>query len=141
MEKLSKRIGNCANKPAKRGRAALPAFVYEDGYIFSATDLGKRGVKIQLNHEYDTGGAIILPPRKVGECGRWLLGTLEQDSDGLPTQLRTILERLSKQSGFRPTLQRGDKKKIREALRALKSRSSKVTPEGPVLGPLSKKAV
>jgi hypothetical protein len=141
MEKLSERIVNGPNKPAKRGRAALPAFAYEDGYTFLATDLGKRGVKIQLSHEYDTGGAIILPPRKVGECGKWLLETLEQDSDGLPRELQTILERLSRQSGFRPTLQRGDKKKIREALRALRSRSSRMRAEGPVLRPLSKKAI
>jgi hypothetical protein len=141
MGKLSERIGNGPNKPTKRGRAALPAFAYEDGYTFSATDLGKLGVKIQLKHEYDTGGAIILPPRTVGECGRWLLETLEQESNGLPKQLRGILERLSKQRGFRPTLQRGDKKRIREALRALKSRPSSMRAEGPVLRPLSKKAI
>jgi len=141
MEKLSTRIGNSPNRLVKPVHAALPSFTYEDGYTFSVTDMGKLGVKIELNHKYDAGGAIILPPQKVGECGRWLLETLEQESNGLPKGLRGILERLSKQSGFRPILQRGDKKKIRDALKVLNSQSSRTRVKGPVLRPLSKKAM
>ncbi len=141
MRKLSSRIGNSPNKPLKHPRSALPAFRYEAGYTLSASDLGKLGVKIELNHEHDTGVAIILPPRKVGECGVWLLETLEQESNGLLKELFGILERLAKQKGFRPTLQRGDKKKLKDALKVLKSQSSKMRTERPVLRPLSKKAV
>lgn len=141
MGKLSRRISNSPNKPLKHPRAALPAFRYEAGYTFSASDLGKLGVKIELNHEYDTGLAIILPPGKVGECGIWLLETLEQESNGLLKELLGILERLGKQKGLRPTLRRGDKKKIKDALKVLKRQSSKMNTEGQVLRPLSKKAI
>lgn len=141
MVKLTVQTGNSPNKRLKRTSAALPPFRYEDGYTFSASDLGKLGVKIELNHEYDTGVAIVLPPGKVGEFGKWLLETLEQESNGLPKQLCDILERLSKQSGFKPTLQRGDKKKIKDALKVLKSQSSKVIAMNPVLRPFSTKAI
>jgi hypothetical protein len=141
MGKLSRRICNSPNKPLKHPHSALPAFRYEAGYTFSASDLGKLGVKIELNHEHDTGVAIILPPRKVGECGIWLLETLEQESNGLLKELLGILERLGKQKGFKPALQRGDKKKIKDALKVLKSQSSKVRTQAPVLRPLSKKAI
>ncbi len=142
MAKLSGRIAKSPNGPAKHGRGVLPAFRYEDGYTLSASDLGKLGVKIELNHEHDAGVAIILPPEKVAECGRWMLETLEQDSNGLPQQLRGILERLSRQSGFKPTLQRGDKKRIREALKALRqSQRPRFGAEEPVLRRLPKKAM
>lgn len=142
MAKPGGRTGNSPDKPTKYGRGVLPAFRYEDGYTLSASDLGKIGVKIELNHEHDAGVAIILPPEKVAECGRWLLETLEQDSNGLPQQLRDILERLSKQSGFKPTLQRGDKKKIREALKVLnRSQRPRFGAEEPVLRRLPKKAM
>jgi hypothetical protein len=103
--------------------------------------LGKLGVKIELNNDYDTGAAIILPPGKVGECGTWLLETIGQENHGLLKELRGILERLSKQSGLRPTLQRGDKKKIKDALKVLNSQSSRMRAKGPVLRSLSKKAI
>ncbi len=142
MAKPTGRMGKSPDKPAKHGRGVLPAFRYEDGYTLSASDLGKIGVKIELNHEHDAGVAIILPPEKVAECGRWLLDTLEQDSNGLPQQLRGILERLSKQSGFKPTLQRGDKKRIREALKVLRqSRPPRFRAKEPVLRRLTKKAM
>jgi hypothetical protein len=119
------RIDNYPDRLAKHINTALPEFRYEAGYIFSASDLGRLGVKIELNNRYETGVAIILPPGKVGECGIWLLETLEQESNGLLKELLGILERLSKQKGFRPTLRRGDKKTIRDAIKVLKSRSLK----------------
>ncbi|MHC4494956.1 MAG: hypothetical protein ACYSYM_03935 [Planctomycetota bacterium] len=142
MAKPGGRIGKSPGKPVKNRRGVLPAFRYKDGYTLSASDLGKLGVKIELNHEHDAGVAIILPPEKVAECGRWMLETLEQDTNGLPQQLRSILERLSKQSGFKPTLQRGDKKRIREALKALRKRQrERLGEEERVLRSVSKKDV
>ena len=141
MSKLRRQIKNYPDELAKHIHAALPEFRYEAGYVFSASDLGRLGVKIELNNQYDTGVAIILPPGKVGECGIWLLETLEQESNGLLKELLEILERLSKQKGFRPTLKRGDKKTINDAMKVLKSQSSKIWSERPTLMALSKKAI
>lgn len=141
MGKPSRRIGNYPDKLAKHIHTALPEFRYEAGYIFSASDLGRLGVKIELNNQYDAGVAIILPPGKVGECGVWLLETLEQESKGLLTELLDVLERLSKQKGGKPMLQRGDKKTIKDAIKVLKKQSSKMWSERPALRTLSKKAI
>ncbi len=65
----------------------------------------------------------MLPPETVQELGRWLLRTLGQDEHGFPVELGGILERLSKAKKTNPILQRGDKTRIREALRALKTES------------------
>ena len=99
----------------------LPAFIFRNGYTLEASDLGNAGVKIELLHEHDTVGAIILPPDEVGEYGRWLLQTLGQDSHGLPQELPEILTRLSKQKAASQILKRGDKTKIRDALKVLRS--------------------
>lgn len=141
MIKQSSQIGNYPDKLANHIQTALPEFRYEAGYILSASDLGRLGVKIELNNQHDTGVAIILPPGKVGECGIWLLETLAQESNGLLKQLLTVLERLSKQKGSRPILQRGDKKIIKDAIKVLKKQSSKMWPESPALMAPSKKAV
>jgi len=145
MAKSNTQLGN---GPRRLLKASLPEFLYEDGYTLSATDLGKSGVKIELSHNYNVGGAVILPPRQVQKCGRWLLETLEQDSNGLPKQLAGILEKLSKQSGFKAKLERGDKKKIKDALRALKRQSARSkavaeaeADEPTLVRPLPKKAV
>ncbi|MEA3227294.1 MAG: hypothetical protein U9Q07_15195 [Planctomycetota bacterium] len=144
MEKVRTQLGN---GPKRLLKASLPAFFFEDGYTLSAADLGKSGVKIELSHKYNVGGAIILPPKQVEECGRWLLETLEQDSNGLPKQLADVLERLSKQSGFKAKLERGDKKKIKDALRVLKRQSAKnkavaeAEADEPTLRQLPRKAV
>ena len=100
--------------------SALPGFRYCNGYTFRATDLGKQGVKIEIGHEDDVGAAIILPPKEVGQCGRWLLKTLGQDRYGLPKELGDILQRLSGQRGAERILEWGDKKKIKDALRILR---------------------
>ncbi len=144
MKEVSVRLGN---GPKRLLKASLPAFLYEDGYTISATDLGKSGVKIELSHNYNIGGALILPPEQVEKCGRWLLETLEQDSNGLPKQLTDILERLSKQSGFKAKLERGDKKKMKDALKVLKRQSmtskavAAAEADEPALRQLPKRAV
>jgi hypothetical protein len=63
----------------------------------------------------------MLPPEAVQELGRWLLRTLGQDEYGFPVELSGILERISKAKKTNPILQRGDKTRIREAIRALKA--------------------
>ena len=141
MGKLSGQIRNYPDKLAEHIHASLPGFRYEAGYILSASDLGKLGVKIELNNEYDTGVAIILPPGKVGECGIWLLETLEQESKGLMKELIQVLQRMNKQKGNRPTLRRGDKKTINDAINVLKKQSSKMWSERKALHVLSKKAI
>ncbi len=99
--------------------SSIPGFQYEDGYTIEATDLANRGVKIEMSHRHDMDGAIILPPEKVSECGRWMLKTLGQDQHGLPNELTDVLRRISRQTGQSAVLQRGDKQRIREALRIL----------------------
>jgi len=147
MAKASARSNNRPKRLLRRHRAALPEYHYEDGYRLTAKDLGKNGVKIELSHNYNVGGAIILPPKQVRECGAWLMETLEQESNGLPKQLTEILERLSKQTGSKAELERGDKKKLREALRALKRQSARnkavaqAEADEPALKALPKKAV
>jgi len=140
-EKPRVQIGNRLKKRVKYSRTVHKAFRYVAGYTFSASDLGKLGVKIELNNEYETGVAIILPPMKVGECGVWLLETIGQENHGLLQELCDILERLNKQSGPRTTLQRGDKKTIKNVLKVLKSQSSRLRTQGSVFRSVPKKAI
>ena len=91
MRQRSAGLENRAGKPFDRRFGALPAFVFRNGYTLQANDLGNSGVKVELLHEYDAAGAIILPPREVSEYGRWLLQTLGQDRFGLPRELPEIL--------------------------------------------------
>lgn len=107
--------------PIIKVHSALSTFYYESGYTFLGEDLGNRGVKIELVHEDEDGRAIILPPGKAKECGRWLLETIGKERYKLPKELPDILERLIEQKGFKQRLKRGDKKKIKEALRVLKT--------------------
>lgn len=141
MESLSRQIGNYNDKLTEHIHSALPEFQYEAGYILSASDLGKLGVKIELNNQFDVGVAIILPPEKVGEFGIWLLETLEQEGKGLLKEVLDILERLSKQKGSKATLLRGDKKKLKNTVKYLKHQSTKMWSESPTLQTLSKKAI
>ena len=114
-------IGQEAQKPAGRRSSSLPPFVFGNGYSLSAFDLGGSGVKVELRHNGDVGAAIIMPPEEVHKLGRWLLRTLGQDQHGLPSELGRILERLSKTKVQQSILERGDKKRIKEALRVLKT--------------------
>lgn len=108
-------------KSASIGRGALPGFHYQNGYTFSATDLGNHGVKLELLHENDVAAAIILPPKMVAKCGRWLLQTLGQDRHGLPNGLSEVLRRLNKQKAAERLFQRGDKKMLKDAIRVLRT--------------------
>jgi hypothetical protein len=113
--------GSRADHKLSRQHPSLSGFQYQNGYRLSATDLGKQGVKIELLHRDDAEAAIILPPKEVGKYGKWLLQTLGQDRYGLPKELPDILKRLSKQKGAETVLQRGDKKRIGDALKTLQS--------------------
>jgi len=114
-------IGQDAGKPAQRRSSSLAPFVFGNGYSLAAFDLGGGGVKMELRREETVEAAIIIPPEEVGNLGRWLLATLGQDENGFPVELGGILERLSKVKATHPILERGDKKRIKEALRALRS--------------------
>lgn len=102
-------------------RTSLPGFSFENGFSFTATDLGNNGVKIEFSHQNDVAAAIILPPRAVAQCGMWLLKTLGQDKHGLPTGFSDILRRVSKHKGIERSLERGDKTRIKDAIRVLRS--------------------
>jgi hypothetical protein len=116
-------IGQDSGAPVNRKSSSLPPFQYEAGYFLNISDLGGAGIKLELSHNGDVGAAVMLPPETVQELGRWLLRTLGQDEHGFPVELGGILERLSKAKKTNPILQRGDKTRIREALRALKTES------------------
>jgi len=104
-----------------KNRNCLSEFCYENGYVLRGTDLGGLGVKIELVHEDQGGGAIILPPGKAQECAGWLLQTLGQSHQNLPEELADILERIVTRKELSQILRRSDKKKLRDALRALKN--------------------
>src|SRR4030042_43652 len=104
-------------KLASISRGALPGFHYQNGYAFSATDLGNHGVKLELLHENDVAAAIILPPKMVAKCGRWRLQTLGQDRHGLPNGLAGGLRRLNKQKAAGRLVQRGGQKMPKDAIR------------------------
>lgn len=118
MIELTTEIDSNARKTAKLARRSLPGFQYQNGYSFSATDLGNNGVKIELFHENDVASAIIIPTGAVGEFGKWLLDTLGQDQHGFPNELPDILRRLCKYK--RPVFKRGDKKRLKDTIRALR---------------------
>jgi hypothetical protein len=121
--------------------AAFSTFRYKDGYTFSAIDLGNQGVKIELTQTYDMGGAIILPPDKVHDCGRWLLQTIGQDSFGLPNELSDILSRILAHKKSGQIFERGDKTKIKDALKVLRRDQRKVKTEEKFLRLISSNAI
>ena len=141
MERLSLRTGDELKKPINKVYAAFSAFRYEDGYTFSAIDLGTRGVKMELNREYDIEAAVILPPEKVQDCGKWLLQTLGQNSYGLPKELTDILQRLISHEKSALILQRGDKTKIKDALKVLRSDKRKLETQEKVFRLISSNAI
>ena len=141
MERLSLRIGNEPKKPINQMYTPFSSFRYEDGYTFSAIDLGTHGVKVELNRLYDDGGAVILPPEKVRDCGRWLLQTIGQNSHGLPKELTDILQRLITHKKAGQILERGDKTKIKDALKVLRRDQLKLKNEGKLLRLISSNAI
>ena len=124
MDTLSLRRAEKPKKQIKKMYAALPGFTYQDGYKLSAVDLGDHGVKIELNRAYDIGGAIILPPDQVRECGRWMMKSLGQNTLGLSKELVDVLQRLIRHEKASKILERGDKKKIKDAIKLLKHKPS-----------------
>jgi hypothetical protein len=141
MDRLILRIADRTNKQLNHGYAAFSAFHYEEGYKFSAIDLGTQGVKMELNQDHDVGAAIILPPDKVHQCGRWLLQTIGQDSFGLPKDLIEILARLLSHEKAAKILHRGDKKKIKDALKVLRQERLQARAEGKTLRLISASAI
>ncbi|MHC4647387.1 MAG: hypothetical protein ACYTBJ_17995 [Planctomycetota bacterium] len=123
MVGLTERIDE-NGRPLINNKAAISDFCYESGFVLSATDMGNQGVKIALVHESQDGGAIVLPPKKAEECGKWLLQTIGQRSYDPLKELSGILKRLMREKALGQMLQRGDKKKIREAIRLLKIQQS-----------------
>jgi hypothetical protein len=114
-------IGQNSQEPANRRPSSLPPFTFGNGYSLRAFDLGGAGVKLELHHEGRVNAAIMLPAQEAGKLGKWLLRTLGQDEHGFPVELAGLLERLSKAKVEGSILERGDKKRIREALQALRS--------------------
>lgn len=110
MEETTIKIDDKTGRPTIEKHAALAGFIFVDGYIFSATDLGKNGVKIELSHRAGDSAAVILPIQKAEECGRWLLQSIGQPNRDLLKELQGVLKRLTKQKGLRIALQRGDNK-------------------------------
>ncbi len=120
MIELTAELSKHTSKLDTFERDALPGYSYQNGFLFSATDLGNNGIKIEFSHENDVAAAIILPPYAVAQCGRWMLETLGQDKHGLPNGLSDILRRLSKHRGIERSLERGDKTRIKDAIRVLR---------------------
>ncbi|MHC4109653.1 MAG: hypothetical protein ACYSUY_01170 [Planctomycetota bacterium] len=141
MDRFSLRIGDEPKKPINQMYKPFSSFRYEDGYTFSAIDLGTHGVKVELNRRYDDGGAVILPPEKVQDCGRWLLQTIGQDSHGLPKELTDILQRLITHKKAGQILERGDKTKIKDALKVLRRDQLKLKNEGKLFRLIANNAI
>lgn len=125
MREIITRIDTKTGEPIVEERPALSVFYYEDGYTLLGTDLGGLGVKIELMHKHEGGGAVILPPHKAQECAQWLLRTLGQVNQSLSKELPDILERVIEQRGPAQVLKRGDKKKIKDALKVLRKQASR----------------
>ena len=104
--------------------SALTRFSYQNGYLLSVIDLGKRGVKIELRHQADAA-AIILPPAEAKQCATWLLNTISLNNHNSLAELPAILQRLIKHKQSRRILEHGDKKKIKDAIKVLKHKPSK----------------
>ena len=125
MRDLIAKIDDETDKPIIGERRSLSGFRYENGYTLSCTDLGKNGVKVELVHKHEGSGAIILPPGKTKEYGRWLLQTISQRNHNPSKELAEILKRLINEKKLNKIFKRGDKKKVRDALNFLKSTRSK----------------
>ena len=104
--------------------SALTQFSYQNGYLLSVIDLGKRGVKIELRHQADAA-AIILPPAEAKLCATWLLNTIGLNNHNSLGELPAILQRLIKHKQSKRILEHGDKKKLKDAIKLLKLKPSK----------------
>ncbi len=73
---------------------AVREFSYDSGYILRSKDLGDKGVMLEIGNENEEGRAIILPPKKAKEFGKWMLRIIGARKWELPKELAGILERL-----------------------------------------------
>ncbi len=120
MREIITGIDDRTGEPITEKYSSLARFCYESGYVLLGTDMGNEGVKIELVREHEDGRAIILPPKTAKECGKWMLRTLGRVGRNLPEELPDILERLTKQKRVDRILKRGEKKKIKDAIKVLK---------------------
>lgn len=98
-------------------KAALRQFHYKKGYSLLCSDLGSEGVKVELGHSDEDASAVVLPPDKVRQCARWMLRTLELRNHDSLKELPEILQRIITGNGSKKAFKRGDKKKLREAMK------------------------
>jgi len=117
-------IDEKTGQPIIEELSAMPTFSFRNGYTLSGLDLGQRGVKLNLLRQCEDPRGIILPPEKARQFGSWLAGTVAAKPQTLPADLADILRRLLRQKGLRPTLKKGDKTRIKQALRALNDQAS-----------------
>ncbi len=102
---------------------AVREFSYESGYVLRSKDLGDKGVILEIGNENEEGRAIILPPEKAKEFGKWMLRIIGGRKWELPKELAGILERLIGENVTEQKLKRNEKAKIKAAIRILKSKS------------------
>ena len=102
---------------------AVREFSYESGYVLRSKDLGDKGVMLEIGNENEEGRAIILPPEKAKEFGKWMLRIIGGRKRELPKELAGILERLIGENVTEQKLKRNEKAKVKAAIRILKSKS------------------
>jgi hypothetical protein len=107
-------------KITANGLTALDEFTYKNGYVLTVTDLGSDGLRIELIHSYEGSAAVIMPSDIARRCAHWMLRSLAIREPQLPADLPGALHRLVSNK----TLKRGEKRKIRDAIRILKSLQS-----------------
>lgn len=117
-------IDEKTGQPIIEELSAVPTFSFRNGYTLSGLDLGQHGVKLNLVRQCEDPRGIILPPEQTRQFGSWLAGTVAAKPQSLPPDLADILRRILKQKGLRATLKKGDKTRIRQALRALTNQTS-----------------
>ena len=103
--------------------SAASEFSYECGYELRSKDLGDRGVIIELGNKNEEVRAIILPPAKAKDYGKWLSHAIGRNKSKLPKELAGILERLIGEKETEKKLKRNEKAKIKAAIKILRNSS------------------
>jgi hypothetical protein len=117
-------IDERTGQPIIEELSAVPTYSFRNGYTLSGLDLGQRGVKLNLLRQCEEPRGIILPPEKARQFASWLAGTIAAKRPALPPDLADILRRLLKQKGLRPTLKKGDKTTLKQALHVLNGQAT-----------------
>jgi len=120
LEVITKRDEK-SNESIIKKLTSVREFSYESGYVLSSRDLGEKGVVLEIGNKHEEGRAIILPPEKAQEYGKWLLRTIGKRE--LPKELAGILERLIGENPAEQKLKRNEKAKVKAAIRILRSKS------------------